>query len=363
MTLRTALRTSSNRAAVQLLQQVGIQRTVKYAKTLGVGDVPSVPSLALGSGEVTLQSLTAAYGAFANHGEVPKPMLIRRVEDREGRLLYTGTETMTRAVSDVTAFLMSNMMADVINAGTAARARGLGFTLPAAGKTGTTNDYHDAWFVGYTPTLLTGVWVGFDQPKTIMPNGFASDVAVPVWANFMKAATKGDKPVWLLPPSGIVTANVCRLSGKLAADGCDNVEVVDDEGHSEHRSLIYTEYFARGTDPKTHCDLHPTRGIFGAIASVFSGSEKPAPPRIDDTGLPPPAATSGATETAEPATVTVEEAPPAPEAPKKKRGFWSRVFGVNRGDDDKDKDKERNENRDAKDKEPKGERDRQDQDQ
>src|SRR5207253_11458917 len=202
---------SSNRAAVRLLQEVGIRKTVQYAKTMGVGDVPAVPSLALGSGEVTLQTMTAAYAAFANHGLVPQPMLIRRAEDQDGRVLYKADESSTRAVSDVTAFLMSTMLADVINAGTGARARRLGFTLPAAGKTGTTNDFNDAWFVGYTPHLAAGVWVGFDQPHTIVPNGFAADIAVPAWATFMKAATKNDKPEWLLPPPGISTATVCRI--------------------------------------------------------------------------------------------------------------------------------------------------------
>jgi 1A family penicillin-binding protein len=192
LTLRTALRTSSNRAAVRLLQQVGIGRTVQYAKDMGVGNVPSVPSLALGSGEVTLQAMTAAYAAFINHGFVPKPILIRRVEDNDGTVLFEGRPSSTRAISDTTAFLMSTMLADVINAGTAARARSLGFTLPAAGKTGTTNDFNDAWFIGFTPKLATGVWVGFDQPRTILPNGFAADIAVPAWAKFMKAATQRD---------------------------------------------------------------------------------------------------------------------------------------------------------------------------
>ena len=99
MSLRTGLRTSSNRAAVRLLQEVGIPRTVQYAKTMGVGDVPSVPSLALGSGEVTLQSMTAAYAAFANHGLVPQPMLIRRVEDRDGHVLYQAQDDVDRARS------------------------------------------------------------------------------------------------------------------------------------------------------------------------------------------------------------------------------------------------------------------------
>src|SRR5205807_4677607 len=125
MTLRTGLRTSSNRAAVRLLQQVGIPRTVEYARTMGVGELPSVPSLALGSGEVTVQSMTAAYAGFANHGLVPRPLLIRRVEDREGHLLYESSDPPARAISDVTAFLMTSMLADVVNAGTGYRARRL----------------------------------------------------------------------------------------------------------------------------------------------------------------------------------------------------------------------------------------------
>jgi 1A family penicillin-binding protein len=322
LSLRAALRTSSNRAAVQLLQRVGIARTVQSAKQMGVGDVPSVPSLALGSGEVTLQSMTAAYAAFANHGLVPTPVLIRRVEDRDGVVLYESHDSSNRAISDTTAYLMTTMLADVVNAGTGYRARQMGFTLPAAGKTGTTNDFNDAWFVGYTPHLVAGVWVGFDQPRTILPNGFAADLAVPMWARFMKDATRGDKPDWLIPPSGISTAQVCRLSGKLATEGCQDVEVVTDDGQLERRSMVYTEYFARGTVPEAFCDLHPTRGILTKVAGVFgAGAEAPAPTAMANTGLPPaPAATSG--------TTVPPEIAAAPEAPKKKRGFWSRLFGV-----------------------------------
>jgi penicillin-binding protein 1A len=329
MSLRTGLRTSSNRAAVRLLQEVGIGRTVQYAKTMGVGNVPSVPSLALGSGEVTLQGMTSAYAAFANKGLVPQPMLIRRVEDQDGHLLYAAQESSSRAITETTAFLMSTMMADVINAGTGNRARQLGFTLPAAGKTGTTNDFNDAWFVGYTPKLVTGVWVGFDQPRTILPNGFAADVAVPVWAKFMKVATKGDKPEWFIPPSGVTTANVCRLSGKLATEGCQDVEVVAKDGQLERRSMIYTEYFDRGTEPTSYCDLHPTKGIAGKLAGLFGGGEdKPAPPHLEDTGVAPAvAATSGEQP-------RVENPPQPPQ--KKKRGFWSKVFGIGKSDESDD---------------------------
>src|ERR1700687_2905457 len=107
---------------------------------------------------------------------------------------------------------MTNVLADVVNAGTGARARQLGFTLPAAGKTGTTNDFNDAWFVGFTPKLVAGVWVGFDQTHTILPNGFAAHTPVPGWAKFMQVATRGDKPDWYTAPPGVTTALVCRLS-------------------------------------------------------------------------------------------------------------------------------------------------------
>ena len=157
MTMRAALKTSSNRAAVRMLQEVGIPTAVTYADRLGVGPVPGVPSLALGSGEVTLMSMSAAFAAFAHDGIVPDPLLISRVVDVNGQVLFTAAPSSHQALSPSTAFLMSTMLADVINSGTAWSARREGFTLPAAGKTGTTNDYHDAWFVGCTPKIVTGV--------------------------------------------------------------------------------------------------------------------------------------------------------------------------------------------------------------
>jgi penicillin-binding protein 1A len=329
MSLRAALRISSNRAAVRLLQQVGIPAAVKYAKDLGVGDVPSVPSLALGSGEVTLQSLTAAYAAFANHGLVPTPILIRRVESTEGEVLFTSEVSTVRAISDTTSYLMATMLADVINAGTGAPARRW-FTLPAAGKTGTTNDFNDAWFVGFTPTLVTGVWVGFDQPHTIMRNGFAGEVAVPLWARFMKAATSNDKPKWLSAPPGITTASVCRLSGKLATEDCNHRDVELVDGQVDRRPPVYTEYFARGTEPSEYCDLHTGRGFLGALASIFHGGGEPPPPppRTSDVQAAPPAAVAADHGS------SAVPAPSGDELPKRKRGFWSKLFG--RGKEDKD---------------------------
>jgi len=330
MTLRTALRTSSNRAAVQLLNSVGIKSAVGYAERLNVGTPPSVPSLALGAGDVTLMSLTAAYGAFANAGVVRQPVLIRRVEDSDGQVLFQDQGSSHRAISEATAFLMSSMLADVVNSGTAYRARQAGFVLPAAGKTGTTNDYVDAWFVGFTPHLVTGVWIGFDHPATIIANGYAGELAVPIWANFMKTATKGDKPDWFQRPPNVVTANVCRVSGQLPNGGCESVEVVNREGFTETRSMIYTEFFVKGTQPTTLCPLHPSPSFMDRIAGLFGGEFRPA--QAEEAGHPrAQAGTTGAHQSPAPAPEVRQEEPPKDtqkvEEPPKKRGFWSRVFG------------------------------------
>src|SRR5690606_28543667 len=334
MTLRTALRTSSNRAAVRLLDEVGIPPTVSYAKQLDVGDVPPVPSLALGSGAVTLIDVTAAYGAFANGGIHTGPRLIRRVEDRDGTVLFEAPAESRRVVSETTAFLLSSMLQDVIAYGTAWKARQAGFTLPAAGKTGTTNQYVDAWFVGYTPRLVAGVWVGFDQPKTIVANGYASDVAVPLWGRFMKAATKGDRAEWYKPPRGLVGVTICRVSGLLPNDGCGEVVVVKDDGEAERRSMLITDYFPRGRTPIGVCPLHEKRNIFEAVAGWFGGDrQRPAASESGAYGRPsvePVAEVDASAPEGEAPTAKKEE-------PKKKRGFWSRLFGIGKGDDRKDR--------------------------
>lgn len=339
MTLRTALKTSSNRAAVQLLNTVGIDKAVGYAEKLNVGTPPSVPSLALGTSDVTLISLTAAYGAFAAEGVVRPPVLIRRVEDSDGNVLYKDEQKSAQAVSKSTAYLMSSMLADVVNHGTGYRARQVGFTLPAAGKTGTTNDYVDAWFVGYTPRVVTGVWIGFDQPQTIIANGYGGELAVPLWANYMKVATKGHKQDWFDRPADVVAVNVCRVSGRRPNDGCDSVEVVSRDGFVESRSMIYTEYFAKGSQPSGICQLHAHRSLLDRIAGVFGENDGPRPVSAEEVGLPAPSPTR--TTGASPAAAA--NAPPAPkveeEKEKKKGGFWSKVFGRDKKDDKKEEEK------------------------
>jgi penicillin-binding protein 1A len=292
--------------------------------------MPAVPSLALGSGEVTLLDLTAAYGTFASGGVLRTPLLVRRVEDATGTVLYTAESHEVQALSPQTSFLMATMLADVIDAGTAWKARQLGFRLPAGGKTGTTNDYRDAWFVGFTPSLVSGVWIGHDTPQPILPGGaYAGDVAVPLWASFMKSATSTHKPAWLSAPPQIVTAEICRLSGRRPASGCHRAQVTLSDGAKAERSAIVREYFVRGTEPDDTCHLHVGRSLFARVGDWFAA---PSASRVSaETAEPPPA---------DPVTVAAAEpSPPAAEAPpeKKKRGFWSRLFGR------RDKPTERNE--------------------
>jgi penicillin-binding protein 1A len=345
---------SSNRAAVQMLNTIGIPKAVSFAQKLNVGTPPSVPSLALGASDVTLMSLTSGYAAFADGGVVRTPFLIRKVVDADGKVLYQDQPKAQRAVSENTAYLMSSMLADVVNAGTAYKARAAGFILPAAGKTGTTNDYVDAWFVGYTPHVITGVWVGFDQPQTIIANGYAGDLAVPIWTAFMKVATKGDQPDWFERPADVVGVNVCRLSGLLPNAGCEHVQVVDDAGNIETRSMVYTDYFVKGTQPTTICQLHPPGSFLDTLTGAL-GVHVGSPVRADQSMLPTrpnPAAsgTSGTSSVSAPGDQvtggTVEE------PKKKKRGFWSKLFGGGDKDDQKDQKK------DKKDKKPDGGTDR-----
>jgi len=255
MTVRAALRSSSNRAAVQVLRSVGIPHTLNYLARLGL-EAPPVPSLALGSGEVSLLSLTAAYGVFANGGYIRTPLLIRRVEDRDGNILFANHNPPIRAVSEDSAFLMAQMLADVVNHGTGYRVRQAGFRLPAGGKTGTTNDYRDAWFVGFTPNLVAGVWVGFDQPRPIMHDGYAGVLAAPIWGRFMRAAAGDAGNDWIAQPDSIVTAQVCRVSGALATPACHHDIQINEDGEITERSQVVTEYFRRGTEPHAECPIH-----------------------------------------------------------------------------------------------------------
>jgi penicillin-binding protein 1A len=243
-TLRQALIVSSNRAAAQLLQRVGIGATQYYAKRLGItAPMPAVPSLALGTAEVSLMDLTTAYGVFANKGALIPTHLIRRVENGAGDVIWQSSTTAVQVLRPGTAFMMSSMLADVINRGTGTQARAQGFKLPAAGKTGTTQDSVDTWFVGYTPDLVAGVWFGRDQREPIQYRATAARIAVPAWASFMKQATAGHRPDWFPMSSDLEKVAICAVSGMRATGACRAAgEVID-------------EYFPKGMEPKP-CSVH-----------------------------------------------------------------------------------------------------------
>jgi penicillin-binding protein 1A len=308
VTMRAALRTSSNRAAVRMLDTIGIPAAVASAERLGVESLPRVLSLALGSGEVTLLSLTSAFGAFANDGVLAPPVFVRKVTGADGDVLYEAKAEPRRAVSPATAFLLTSMLQDVVDSGTAWHAREIGFRLPAAGKTGTTNEYRDAWFVGYTPRVAAGVWIGYDTPRTIVSGGYAAELAVPLWARFMMAATRRDKPEAFRAPSTVTSVAICPVSGHRATDACRHAQP----------DAVRAEYFARGTEPIQVCLVH--RGnLFRALAA---GSAVPLP------SAPPVVAAAAPVDQPEAAVAAAATEEDAEPAKKKKRGFWARLFGV-----------------------------------
>jgi penicillin-binding protein 1A len=307
-TLRAALKVSSNRAAAQLLQQIGVSAAVYYAQRFGIeSQLPLVPSLALGTGEVTLLELTTAYTALANRGSVAAPRLITRVDDRSGATIFTASERHTQAVSATTAYLMSSMLSDVIASGTGAAVRSAGFKLPAAGKTGTTDNYADAWFIGYTPHLVAGVWFGLDQPAPVMRGGFAGVVAAPVWGRFMKAATSQDKADWYPMPSDVEKVAICRLSGARATEACKHqrdmytvaradgspqfvpVDAMSDQHEAPTASTVtsneppvYEDLFALGTVPPDICPIHNPAAPGGGVASFSSDAAAGSTPSSSD---------------------------------------------------------------------------------
>lgn len=207
VTLRRALARSINVVAVKLLADVGIPVVIDYARRLGLTAPlnPYLP-LALGASDATLMEMTAAYAAFDNLGVYTTPVGIERITDREGRVIEDVLPQTRQAISPDTAVMMTEMMAEVVQHGTAWEAKSLG--RPAAGKTGTTSDYRDAWFIGYIPSMVTGVWVGYDDHKPIGNRETGSMAALPIWLDFMKNYVKDFKvgaEEFLKPREGVFT--------------------------------------------------------------------------------------------------------------------------------------------------------------
>ena len=213
---------SRNTMSVRVGQFAGLDAVQKVATTLNLSDnIPRGPAIYIGSFETNLKDLTAAYTVFPNAGVRKQAYLIERIDDAEHQPIYRASHIAARALDPSAAWMTSQLMEEVLTRGTAAAARSLGFKLPAAGKTGTTNDYKDAWFVGYTSTMTCGVWVGFDQPVTIIPHGYGAALALPVWVQVMNKAATIYPPQDLQPTMPMQHALVCSLSNHLATTGCE----------------------------------------------------------------------------------------------------------------------------------------------
>ena len=212
---------SRNTMSVRVGQFAGLDAVQKIATTLNLGEnIPRGPAIYIGSFETDLKDFTAAYSVFPNAGVRKQAYLIERIDDQQHKPIYRAAHISVPALDPSAAWMTSQLMEEVLTSGTAASARSLGFKLPAAGKTGTTNDYKDAWFLGYTSTLTCGVWVGFDQPVTIIPHGYGAALALPVWVQVMNKAAQSYPPQDLQTTIPMQRAVVCSLSNHLATTGC-----------------------------------------------------------------------------------------------------------------------------------------------
>jgi penicillin-binding protein 1A len=224
--------------------------------------LPDVPSLSLGTGLVTPLELTAAYAAFPNGGYAVRPRSIIRVVNADGLAAAQNDVERERVISEQSAFQMVSMLSDVMDRGTGTSARAAGVRFPVGGKTGTTNDFKDAWFVGFSSSMVVGVWVGHDQPKTIAREAYGSRFALPIWADFMRRTAGRRPPQAFDVPAGLQEEELCSISYLRPVEGCP----------------VYTEYLKEGDDaPGRLCTLHEgsiKQKIRRAVEGIFSGLGK-----------------------------------------------------------------------------------------
>jgi penicillin-binding protein 1A len=265
--LREALARSLNSVTVRLVERMGIKPVVESLGRFGLqGPLPRNLSLALGSAEVTPLELVRAYGVFATLGKRFDPIFITRATDAAGNPLEFGhtRPTFERVMSPATAYVITNMMESVVKQGTGRKALELG--RPVAGKTGTTNDTHDAWFIGFTPDLLAGVWVGFDSERTLGAHETGGHAAAPIWTDFMKHVLDDRPPVDFPVPDGVTFAQIDRASGLRANPG----------GPSE------LEVFITGTEPKEFAHApEPAEEEEGVQPAATAPEPEAAPPDTD----------------------------------------------------------------------------------
>ncbi|MBI4421811.1 MAG: PBP1A family penicillin-binding protein [Gemmatimonadetes bacterium] len=246
MTLRKGLYLSRNMIAAQLGLEMGVQPVIGEAVRFGISTyLPPYPSVFLGSASVIPLEMVSAYTAFATLGDRVSPFYVLRVEDQAGDIIWEPQERHDRVMDPEHMWIVSSMLQDVVNHGTAYDAvRNGGFTHPAGGKTGTTDDGTDVWFIGFTSELVTGVWMGFDTPQKIKANAAGGRLAAPAWAMFMREVyeRRARPPGWTRPDQ-LITREVDNVTGYLATPFCP-------------RNVKYWEWYIPGTEPRDFCPIH-----------------------------------------------------------------------------------------------------------
>ena len=244
VSLREALSRSINIPSIKLIQAVGTPSVINVAKRLGIkSPLQNVLSLALGTNEVTLLELTSAYGVLAAEGMWAEPMAITRIEDRNGNVLEEYRQFHEEVLQSDVAYVITDMLTSVIDEvqGTGGDVRKYGLDVPVAGKTGTTDDYTDGWFIGYSPEIVMGVWTGFDERRTMARGMTGARAALPIWVETMKAAYPTNRgPAFKRPPN-IIEELICQESGLLSTPYC---------------ARVVREIFIEGNEPTRPCDVH-----------------------------------------------------------------------------------------------------------
>jgi penicillin-binding protein 1B len=239
VSVRAALEQSLNVPAVRTAHRIGMPTMIRLLRGFGLQDaLPENLSLALGSASVSLLDITAAYGGLANAGVVVKPAALTNLVRESGDTVWSPLPDRRQAVSAQGAYLMTSLLKGVVDRGTGAKARLWGVRGPVAGKTGTTDGYRDAWFVGYTPELVVGVWVGFDDERALRLTG--SQAALPIWADIVRRLVPESAPDFPMP-TGIVSRTIDPRTGQLATSQCPE---------------RVAELFAEGTQPTVYCEVH-----------------------------------------------------------------------------------------------------------
>ena len=265
---------SRNTMSVRVGNHAGLRKVKEVAGMAGFSTpMPERPASFLGSWEASPWEVATAYTIFPNEGMRYRPYLIAEIKDREGNVLYSTLPLSYQSASADSALAVSRILKEVTSYGTAASVKSLGFAKPSGGKTGTTNDFKDAWFAGYSSALTCAVWVGFDTPKKTFEGGFGSVLSLPVWAEIMKAADGfGYKAVDLHNNSGLVEVGLCRLSGKRATSGCKAADTAMSE-------LLPAESVPEEND---FCPIHPARAMAVEEVDAANGDAVPLRAKIVD---------------------------------------------------------------------------------